>query len=314
MTKLFVTVTAVSESKPWFFSLLDQFRELLDKQGNPSQHVELTAVPVDVPEIWSKHRAGVPRTLSVLAHTAIFALALVPWAKPPKPLPKGLVNIALYAPKRLVFPASDEPGGGGGGRRQRTPPSLGKIPRSADRQLAPPDPEPTKSIDPTLIVEPSVIAPQLAWLPQLNLSNIGDPDGALGPRSAGSGDENGIGTGHRHGIGDGTGPGVGPDGHGGSGREIFRIRDGISAPVLITQVIPEYSEQARKARFQGRVVLDTIVEEDGSVRIVRVARGIGFGLDEQAIAAVAQWRFRPARMNGKPVAVAMNIEVNFNLR
>src|SRR5438093_605362 len=315
MTKLFATVTAVSDSKPWFLSLIHQSREFWEKQRNPSKPIELTATPVEVPEIWSKHRAVVPRMLSVLVHTMIFALALIPWAKPPKPLPKGFVNIALYAPKRLVFPANHEPGGngGGGGRREPTPPSLGKIPRAADKQLAPPDPEPTKSVDPALIVEPSVIAPQFASLPQLNLLNIGDPDGVPGPPSSGPGNGNGIGTDAGHGIGEDRGPGLGPE-NVGSGGQIFRIRDGISAPVLITQIIPQFSEEARKARFQGRVVLDTIVQEDGSVRIVRVARGIGFGLDEQAIAAVVQWRFKPARMNGKPVPVAMNIEVTFNLR
>ena len=62
------------------------------------------------------------------------------------------------------------------------------------------------------------------------------------------------------------------------------------------------------------MVLDAIVLEDGTVQIVKAARRIGFGLEEKAIAAVLQWRFRPARRNGKPVPVALNIEVNFNLR
>src|SRR5438128_1888257 len=81
-----------------------------------------------------------------------------------------------------------------------------------------------------------------------------------------------------------------------------------------TTIIRKSSEEARKARFQGTVVLDTIVLEDGTVQILKIARRIGFGLEERAIAAVLQWRFRPARRNGKPVPVALNIEVNFNLR
>ncbi len=165
-----------------------------------------------------------------------------------------------------------------------------------------------------MIVEPSVVAPQLASLPQLNLLNIGDPDGIPGPPSAGSGNGFGVGTGDDHGIGPGKGPGVGPGKNGGFGDTPFHIGGGISSPVLVTQILPEYSEEARKARFQGRVVLDTIVLEDGTVKVVRVARGVGFGLDEKAIAAVVQWRFRPARMNGKPVPVALNVEINFNLR
>ena len=315
MTKLFATVTAASESKPWFFSLIHQLSEIWEEQRNPPKPIQLTATPVEVPEMWSKHRARVPRLLSVLVHGMMVALALIPLGPPPKRLPKGVINIALYAPRRLVLPASDESsGGGGGGKHKLTPPSLGKLPRAADKQLAPPDPEPAKNLDPTLIVEPSVVAPQLASLPQLNLLNIGDPDGITGPPSAGSGNGFGVGTGDDHGIGAGKGPGVGPGKNGGYGDTPFHIGGSISSPVLVTQILPEYSEEARKARFQGRVVLDTIVLEDGTVKVVRVARGVGFGLDEKAIAAVVQWRFRPARMNGKPVAVAMNIEVNFNLR
>ncbi|PYS04280.1 MAG: energy transducer TonB [Acidobacteria bacterium] len=278
MTKLFATVTAASESKPWFFSLIHQLSEFWEEQRNPPKPIQLTATPVEVPEMWSKHRARVPRLLSVLVH--------------------GMMSS----------------GGGGGGKHKLTPPSLGKLPRAADKQLAPPDPEPAKNLDPTLIVEPSVVAPQLASLPQLNLLNIGDPDGITGPPSAGSGNGFGVGTGDDHGIGAGKGPGVGPGKNGGYGDTPFHIGGGISSPVLVTQILPEYSEEARKARFQGRVVLDTIVLEDGTVKVVRVARGVGFGLDEKAIAAVVQWRFRPARMNGKPVPVALNVEINFNLR
>jgi TonB family protein len=88
----------------------------------------------------------------------------------------------------------------------------------------------------------------------------------------------------------------------------------VTAPVLLTQVLPEYSEEARKARFQGTVVLDTIVREDGSVQVMRVARSIGFGLDQKAIEAVLKWKFQPGRKNGNPVPVALNVQVNFNLR
>ena len=312
----FETMTALSESRPWFLSLVHQLAELWREERNPPAPIELTAVPIEVPEVWSRHQAGVPRLLSVLVHAALAAaLMLFPWAPARKQIPKGVINIALYAPQRLILPAPDESrGGGGGGRHQPAPPSKGKLPRAADRQFVPPDPEPSKAVDPTLIVEPSIVAPQLALLPQLNLLNIGDPDGIPGPPSSGPGNGNGIGTGNDHGIGPDRGPGVGPGGNFGYTSPPFHIGGEVSRPVLLTQIIPEYSDEARKARFQGRVILDTIVREDGSVQVVRVARGIGFGLDEKAIAAVLQWRFQPARMNGKPVAVALNVEVNFNLR
>ena len=312
----FATMTALSDSRPWFFSLARQLRELWREQRNPQAPIELTAAPVEVPEVWSRHRAGVPRLLSVLVHAGLAAaLVLIRWTPAPTRVPKGVIDIALYAPNRLMLPADNESrGGGGGGRHQPAPASKGKLPRAADKQLVPPDPEPAKAVDPTLIVEASVVAPQLVSLPQLNLLNIGDPDGMPGPPSAGPGNGYGIGPGNGHGIGPGDGPGVGPGEDGGNGGKTFRIGGAVSRPVLLTQIIPEYSEEARKARFQGRVVLDTIIREDGSVQIIRVARGIGFGLDEKAIAAVLQWRFQPARMNGKPVPVVLNVEVDFNLR
>jgi periplasmic protein TonB len=315
--KLFAAATAISESKPWFFSLIHQSCEFWEKKRNPPKLVEITAAPVEVPEMWSEHKARVPRLLSILVHVAAVALVLIASTAPPKRLPKGVINVALYAPHRLVLPADTASGGGGGGgRRQLTPPSLGKLPKAADKQLVPPDADPPKNLDPALIVESSVVAPQLAFLPQLNLLNIGDPDGIPGPPSAGSGSGYGIGTGDGRGDGEGKGPGVGPGENGGNGGgdPIFRVGGAVSRPVLVTQVLPEYSEEARKARFQGRVVLDTIVLADGSVQVVRVARGIGFGLDERAVTAVLQWKFKPARMNGKPVPVALNVEVSFNIR
>ena len=261
-----------------------------------------------------KHQSRLPGLLSVLLHVTIIILALIARPISPRHLPGGLVNLALYAPSRLILPSDAMAGGGGGGRHALTPASLGKLPRAADKQLLPPDPEPSKAVDPALIVEPSIVAPQLAYLPQLKLLTIGDPDGVSGPPSPGRGTGYGIGDGDGHGVGDSDGPGAGPDENGGCCGRPFRVGGGITAPVLVTEVLPEYSEEARKARFQGTVVLNTIVREDGSVQVTKILRGIGFGLDQNAIAAVLQWRFKPARRNGKPVASYLNVEVSFNLR
>ena len=271
--------TAVSDSKPWFVSLFDT-----------------------------------PRLLSVLVHVTLITLALIPWVATPKRLQQALITIALYAPSRLVLPPDAMAGGGGGGRHALTPASLGKLPKAADKQLAPPDPEPPRNPDPALIVEQSIVAPQLASLPQLKLLNVGDPNGIFGPASPGPGIGYGVGPGSGHGVGEGDGPGVGPGEGGGCCGGSFVIGGGVSEPVLIKEVRPEYSEEARKARYQGTVILHTIVREDGSVQVLKIARAVGYGLDQKAIAAVLQWLFKPARMNGKPVAVGLSIEVNFNLR
>ena len=89
---------------------------------------------------------------------------------------------------------------------------------------------------------------------------------------------------------------------------------GVSEPVVIRQVQPEYSDEAREARIEGVVRLDAIIREDGSIQVLGVLRSLGFGLDEKAIEALEQWQFRPGMRNGEPVAVSMNIAVTFNLR
>ena len=92
------------------------------------------------------------------------------------------------------------------------------------------------------------------------------------------------------------------------------VGDPITTPTLLTQVLPEYSEEARRAEYQGTVILETIVRRDGTVEVVRVSQSQPFGLNEKAIEAVRQWRFRPGMRSGEPVDVELKIEVNFNRR
>lgn len=298
-------------------SLIEGFRSAIDERLHPRQ-IEMTATPVEVEEIWTRHKAGVPKLLSVGVHCLIVVLVLIPWATSVKIPQAEATNVMLLQPTALILnlPMRDSSsgGGGGGGKRQLTPPSLGRLPKAADKQLVPPDPEPPKNPDPTLIVEPTVVAPQLANLPSLNLLNIGDPQGIPGPPSSGGGVGGGIGDGTGRGVGSGRGPGVGPGEGGGYGGGVLRVGGGVSAPTILHKVDPQYSEEARKARYQGTVILEAIVQKDGTVQIVRVVRSLGFGLDEKAIEALRQWKFNPAKQNGVPVPVALNIEVNFNLR
>jgi protein TonB len=299
-------------------SLFSDIREAIHDTFHPRK-IESSATPVEVEEIWSKPKTGVPRLISVGVHVLIVLLALVPWATSlPKSAKVNETAVMVYRPLNLVLPVSPNQeksgGGGGGGRKTITPPSLGKLPRAAEKQFVPPDPEPPKNPDPKLIVEPTVVAPQLAQLPQINLLNLGDPNGIPGPPSAGPGVGGGIGTGQGRGVGEGKGPGVGPGEGGGNGGGVFRVGGGVSPPTVVSRVEPQYSEEARKARYQGTVVLEAIVRRDGTVDIQRVVRSLGFGLDENAIQALKQWRFRPGMRNGVAVDVSLNIEVNFNLR
>jgi protein TonB len=123
-----------------------------------------------------------------------------------------------------------------------------------------------------------------------------------------------LGAGKGTGMGDGNGPGLG-NGRGGNwgGGDVKNIGGGITEPVVITQVEPEFSEEARRAKYPGDVIVSLIVDATGMPQNVHVLHGVGMGLDEKAVEAVKQYRFKPARENGKPVAVYMNVDVGFHI-
>ena len=166
--------------------------------------------------------------------------------------------------------------------------------------------------NPKLAIEPTVVGPPQIQLPQFGV--VGDPlSNVFGPPSNGIGSGGGIGSGSGGGVGSGRGPGVGPGWGGGIGGGAYRVGGGVTAPRVIYSPDPDFSEEARKARFQGTVVLWVIVGTDGRTHDIRVFRSLGMGLDEKAIEAIRQWRFEPGRKNGIPVAVQVNVEVNFRL-
>jgi TonB family protein len=169
--------------------------------------------------------------------------------------------------------------------------------------------------NPKLAVEPTVVVPPDIKLAQASIPTLGDPMSHLpsGPPSNGTGSGGGIGSGNGGGVGSGEGPGVGPGHGGGIGGGAFRVGGGVSAPRAVYAPDPEYSEEARKAKFQGVCVLWLVVGPDGRPRDIRVARTLGLGLDEKAIEAVKNWKFEPALKDGKPVAVQINVEVSFRL-
>ena len=168
--------------------------------------------------------------------------------------------------------------------------------------------------DPKLPIAPTIVVPPDIHLQQPNLPDLGDPLSHLpSVPSNGTGSGGGIGSGSGGGVGSGEGPGFGPGHGGGTGGGVFHVGGGVSAPKAIYAPDPEYSEEARKVKHMGTVVLWLIVGPDGKPRDIRVARTLGLGLDEKAMEAVKNWRFEPAYKDGKPVAVQINVEVNFHL-
>ncbi len=219
--------------------------------------------------------------------------------------------ITDISPYKLPPAPTQSGGGGGGGDRDKLAASKGALPKFSTEQITPPmvvirNPNPKLTAEPTVIVPPEIQWPQSGPL--------GDPmSSILGPPSNGTGSGGGIGSGSGGGVGSGTGPGVGPGSGGGIGGGVYRVGGGVTAPRVLYAPDPEFSEEARKAKYQGTVVLWVIVGSDGRTRDIRVQRALGMGLDEKAIQTIRLWRFDPARKNGVAVAVQINVEVNFRL-
>jgi periplasmic protein TonB len=275
----------------------------------------LTSKPVPVRDIWGfydyKRRGAFGSTLVHILAIAIIA-AVAYWGRQIV-VDKGPQNIVLIAPGDMpVLPPSSTKsgGGGGGGDHDKLQASPGRLPNRSMQPLAPPlavvrNPNPKLEVDPTIVAPP---------LPQPNLPDLGNPLSRLPSVSSnGTGGGGGIGSGSGGGVGSGEGPGFGPGYGGGTGGGVFRVGGGVSAPKNIYAPDPDYSEEARKAKYQGTCVLYVVVGPDGKPRDIRVSRTLGLGLDEKAIEAVKLWRFEPATKDGKPVSVAINVEVTFHL-
>jgi protein TonB len=247
---------------------------------------------------------------SLLIHVA--AIAFILYLTTGTNSPITLVRPMLLAARDLVAMPPDD-GGGGGGQNQPAPAQLGRLPRQAPRAFTPPVVE-IRNADPKLPIEPTILAPSDVVMPAVNVAQWGDPAGILGTQSGGPGKNGGIGTGADGGVGPGHGPGAGPGDGGGVGGPGSRGGRGVfTAPVLLAKTEPAYSEEARKGRVQGMVVLLVEIDTNGRPRDIRVRQPLGFGLEERAIEAVAHWRFRPAYRNGKPVPCTAEVEVNFRL-
>lgn len=224
---------------------------------------------------------------------------------------KVMALVTDVSPYVLPPSSSKAGGGGGGGDRSKLAGSKGALPKLSREQITPPAIV-VRNENPKLPVPPTVVVPPQIKLPQLG--PLGDPLSAvLGPPSNGTGSGSGIGSGYGGGVGSGREPGVGPGYGGGIGGGAYQVGSGVSAPRVIYSPDPEFSEEARRAKYQGTVVLSCIIGPDGRTRDIQVRRSLGMGLDEKAIEAIQKWKFEPGRKDGIAVAVMVNVEVNFHL-
>jgi protein TonB len=227
-------------------------------------------------------------------------------------LPKKVYEAVL--PDRLaediVWLSQPGPGGGGGGgNKMPDPPKKAEL-KGQQKISVPTPPEPKPTPEPPKEEPPveqlNIPAQTLAAAPTVS-------PGALTPNPN---DTLSTGSGSGTGAGAGQGSGLGPGFGGGTGGGAYRPCNGVNLPQPLKEVKPQYTADAMRAKVQGTVLLECVVLPDGSVGSVEVVRSLdsAFGLDQEAIKAAKQWRFRPGTRFGEPVAVLVTIELTFTLR
>ncbi len=310
-----VAVVDPFHSDPIWVGIRDDFRDVFFPKKLPPLQLESHEIAVIDPLAQPRDRKS--SLISAGIHLAVLSgiLVLAFW-HPKRPVVAEIVrppnfNITPFMP----FSQSQQAmgGGGGGGDRDIVMAAKGKLPKIAKTQFVPPD-EIIRNPKPKLVVEPTVVMPDNIKLPDNNMPNLGDPSTVVrGPASNGTGSNGGIGSGKSGGVGSGSGAGVGPGEGGGYGGGLYRVGGGVTPPVAIYMPQAEFSDRARMAKYQGQCVVEVVVDTNGRTRDPRVVQHLGMGLDEKAIEAVKQYRFKPAMLNGRPVAVDINVIVDFHI-
>ncbi|MBZ5606692.1 MAG: energy transducer TonB [Acidobacteriia bacterium] len=235
------------------------------------------------------------QSLSFILHVVSLGILLFLTSRsiaPPKPATTARDAVPLVLPMQLVVHA-------GGSNQTELPARHGSPPPTARRTFIPPvsRPDPKLAMPITAAFDSPTIV--------IDAEAIGDPSSKLLAGALGRDGHNGIGVGCCAGIGPGT--------SGRPGISSSSSRGRITPPQLIYKVEPEFSEEARKAKYQGMVVLAIDVDASGRAINFRILRGLGLGLDEKAIEAVSRWRFRPGLLDGKPTTTSATVEVSFHL-
>ena len=315
--ELNLLITDKDYEEPLYKSLFRELDEFFFPKKLPP--LKLESKPEPVKDIWGFYnykRGGALGSTGV--HILIIAVIIAGTLigrRVVRAAPAPKVTVALVDPSDLpdLKPSKTQVGGGGGGGdRDVLQASKGKLPKFSMQQITPPVVV-IRNPNPKLAVEPTVVIPPEVKLASNNMPNLGDPMAHAVLPSNGTGAGGGIGSGSGGGVGSGTGPGFGPGEGGGTGGGIFHVGGGVSPPRPIYQPEPEFSEEARKAKYQGVCTLGLIVGADGRPSNIHVLSSLGMGLDEKAIEAVKTWKFEPAMKDGHPVRVEIAVEVDFHL-
>jgi periplasmic protein TonB len=299
------------DEKPIWAALFESVRDAFFAPALPP--LELTTTPIAAPDRMAARTNPWAVGTSALVNGALLALLLclglrsmnppaVPHAGP------HVEGLDLFAPLSGAVAG----GGGGGGAHDLEEPTRGAPPKFEVMPIAPPQIPVIEQ--PKLAVDPAVAA-QIRLPENSPMQSLGMPHSANVTLDAnGPGGPAGIGSNNGDGDGPGDGPGFGPGKGGNWGGDIYRPGvGGVTAPVPLITPEAEFSDEARRAKYQGICVIAVIVDAQGYPRNPRVVQRLGMGLDEKALEAVLQYRFKPAMRAGRPVPVAINVEVNFRL-
>jgi periplasmic protein TonB len=315
--ELHLLLANTSLQEPLYKSLFRELDEFFFPKKLPP--LKLESKPEPVKDIWgfyNNRKNGVLGSTGV--HVLIAGIIVAGYLigqHVVNAAPAQKVTVTLVDPGDLPILKQSKTqvgGGGGGGDRDVLAASKGKLPKFSMEQITPPaavirNENPKLAVDPTLLIPPQVV------VASNNMPNLGDPLAHALVPSNGTGSGSGIGSGSGGGVGSGKGGGFGPGEGGGTGGGVFRMGSGAVPPRAIYSPEPEFSEEARKAKYQGVCTLALIVDAQGRPTNIRVLNSLGMGLDEKAIQTVKTWKFEPAMKDGHPVSFEIAVEVDFHL-
>ena len=295
-----VTFGTPIKERPIWVDLYESVRDVFFPPKYPP--LELTSTPIPVPDRMAVKRNPLAWGIASFFNVGIMALLVFvgvrtiinKTAKPPSLLETPIDVTEFKAPK------SDSMAHGGGGSPDKVEAIKGKIPpRMQALDVAPKLIQPPT---PTIDVQKDIVIPDNPTLPNFGMSK--SPNVNLDSRGNG----NGMGTGNGYGNGYGSGTG------GNIGGGLYKVGGGVSVPVVIKEAEAEFSDEARRAKYQGVCIVSIIVDAQGNPQSPHVVRPLGMGLDEKALEAVMKYKFKPAMKEGRtPVPVMVNIEINFRL-
>jgi periplasmic protein TonB len=303
------------EEKPLWAQLYESIRDAIFPVSLPP--LELTSTPLPVPDRLAARTNPWAVGTAALLNGAILLLVVFLGLRtaanhlsaPAAHALSNLSDLHLFAPL-TARPAS---GGGGGGANEIANPMEGRPPRVAQVPITPPQvpliDHPKLAVDSAIVVPPDVKLPENSAMPNIGVSRSDNVTVVMN----GQGLHGGMGGGSKDGLGPGSGPGYGPGSQGGFGDGVYVPGGSVSKPVLIFAPEAEFSDEARRQKYQGVCMVSLIVDAHGNPQNIHVVRTLGMGLDEKAVEAIRRYRFKPAVKDGRPVATFITVEVDFRL-